>query len=260
MNVPIIVTAGRLPLNLEVPPYALFQAIRNRMKGYLRGDSLLTGDAVSTSRPLSDIGPYFNGASWEFWDPASSSYAPEVHKLDGQTPNVAVTFASNPTAARLVYLQDKSGTMLFVNDIYVPRALVILLKAPYVIDWGRSNDFMCLLHENTAFTMVGSKEGQEISVATRNDGTAFTVSWPSFVVWPAGIQPSMVPSQAGQSHLVEWKFININGVIYGEQCATVSQANPSNTVFIGGTDTSSGKEQNLGFHSNPSSNINNPIP
>ncbi len=251
---PITKTVGNLPLNFSGTPKQLFQAIVRRIRGTVDTGNLLIGDTTSTTAPTSDVGPWFDGKQWWFWNVTLSAYTSEVHHIDGIN-NLTATFIANPTAQRLVYVPDKDGTLLMVNDIYVPRAMIILVNEPLTIDWSVSNNFMHRLQNNARFYMVGSKEGQRISVFVQNASTAFSANWPPEILWPAGLETIMPTSQAGQSHMAEFKFVNINGSIFGECASITTQASPANTVFVGGSTTTTGQEPSTGFHSSASSPV-----
>ncbi len=250
---PISLSVGNLPLNFEGTADELFQAMRLRMKGIADATGILTGNTVSITAPISNVGPWFDGKMWWFWNNTMLSYTPEVHRLDGPNPDINTTIKATPTKSRLVFIQDKSGEMLLVNDIYVPRAMVILNSLPLTIDWSKSNDFIHVLKANSRIFMVGFREGQEIRAYVYNSATAFSCNWPIYTLWPGGIEPTMPVSQAGQSHCAEFTFVSLNGLLYGELTSVSIQSATANTVFVGGSDTSTGKEPSSGFHSQPTS-------
>lgn len=234
MILPLDLTCGNLPLNFSVGDdyEAYYRAIRNRLRGVISDDKVITG-TTSAFRPGVNIGPWLRPdpavsgprPPLEWWSWIDGGYKPMPYKIGSLAHSI--TLEADPTANLAQTLQNKSGTVALLYDIYVPRPTIILSGATPAITWSAADMFVYRLTANATPTFAGMVGGDRILIAVQNNSTKFTITYPSTVKWPGGTPPVQPVGTAGVNAVGLWDFRHIHGNVYGTlRGSTVASPTP----------------------------------
>ena len=163
--------------------------------------------------PTTNIGLYLSDSgTFRYWN--GTQYVPVVTKVGSAL--YSATLAATITAARTVTLQDKSGTLAYLDDVYNPRNTIILTGTPITLDWSVTFAYYTSISSNITVKSTNSLAGQEMALVVASSGT-YTVGFPSTFVWPGGTAPIQTPSGTDL-----YLLRNIAGTVYGEQIKNLS--------------------------------------
>jgi hypothetical protein len=188
------------------------------LHGHIADTQVLAGQ-IGGAQPTTNVGPWLNNDVWYVWNGAE--YVPTSVKVGGagytvqlSSPTTVGTGLSTTLSSNVQTLQDKSGTVALLDDVYTGRAVTVLTGTTPTIDWSQGHNFFELLTGNTTIKVANSIDGQKIVVALRNSGTSYTVTWPSSIFWTGGSAPTQTASKTDL-----YVLRNIGGSIFGKQTA-----------------------------------------
>lgn len=202
--------------------------LRNVYNSLVQNISATIDDTVlaGTENPMSDQSdnaPWFDGSGWNVFDPSINDYKSTRVQVG------SISLSAAPSANRLQQLQNKSGTVALLDDVYGIRPTITLQEGLVSVDWNIATSFRVILSGNrtSSFYMMNSMPGMRIKLLIVNSGTNQVVgAWDSNINWPAGTAPSMPASTPGAAKSLLVIIRNINGTLYGE---SVSQEQKSLT-------------------------------
>ena len=192
----------------------IYRALSQNLTGTI--DNTVLPAVVDPTQERSHFAPWLNGSTWYVWDADINGYKPAVVFAD------KVKLDASPTANRIQTLQNKSGTVATLDDVYKIRDTVVLLEGLVSVDWDKGIMFQCTLNgkRQSAFYMAHSKPGMKIKLQIINKGTNQTVgAWDAAIKWPANTAPTVPASKPGTSNSIIVTLENINGTIYGDSSA-----------------------------------------
>lgn len=235
---PLEITSGNLPSNYQGDFDDYFTAVQNRLKAVVPDNQVLTGYMGDTA-PNVDIGPWFSVNYWKSW--YSGTYKPSVYSAGYP---YSVSLRANVSANRTQTVQDKSGVVALLYDVFVPRPTVILSGPNPNIDWSLGENFIYRMPGNATFTMTNGKDGKTILLALQNNATAYITAYPAFVIWPGGSVQQPDAGSAGKNATTLFLFffqtiIRLGSplnIIYGYKIGG-STSNPSTVVDTDPNDT-----------------------
>lgn len=218
--IPLDIQGGKLQLNFEPTPSEYYVALASRIRGKISGEEIILGSSESTE-PIYDAGPWITEKSWRYWDEETVRY---IATLDTVSGLFRQKVSAAPTANRKQYLPNQSGTVAYLLDAYVPRETVLLTPAANTtIDWSVSNTFLGRLDQNTTIFSSNESDGQKITICLINNGTEYTVTWPSGIFW-VGADPTQPIATAGQT---------VVGVYVIRRCPAVTPGANAFGEFLG---------------------------
>jgi hypothetical protein len=195
-TLPVDKYVGRLPVNYTQPrPNQFFRDVINRLRLRVTDDNVILGYTdvthATTPPPGFNMGPFygrplFDSAKWQFWSDPIGRYTWELHQVR-DTSGFTVTLAA-PGLTLPFYeqnLEDASGDVAMLTDIYVPRETIFFdsTSGAVTIDATTSYDFYGKLNANTAFTVSMPGNSMHVTVGVANIGTQFTATWTPAIKW-----------------------------------------------------------------------------
>jgi hypothetical protein len=195
------------------------QDFQNRFLANLHGtiqDTAVLIGQVGGSKPTSNIGPWLNTDIWYIWN--GDDYVPTTIKIGGNQYTVTLTnefaqeFGIIPDKVQT--LQDKTGVIALMSDIFQGRPTVILTGTTPTIDWNVSNSFSHILPGNSTYKITNVQDGLEVAIAVKNTGTSYTATWPSTIFW-AGTTPPTQTANKTDMYILK----GIGGSVFARQIA-----------------------------------------
>jgi hypothetical protein len=212
-------TSDPLPVDFQGTLEDFRTRFITNLRGTISRTQVLVGQ-IGGSEPLSNIGPWLNIDTWYVWN--GSDYVPTTLKVGNSTYQVTLsnefTGVKGIVPDKVQTLQDKSGVIALLSDVYEGRPSIIMGYDPpgvSTLDWGAGSHFFLLLTSNTTIKSINMLDGQDVIVAIRNAASSFTVTWPTFIFWTGGTPP--VQSVTNKTDL--YILSNIGGSVFGRQIA-----------------------------------------
>lgn len=207
-RLPLSAKVGKLPFNYEFIPSLYRKLFLQRARFYFSGEDVFLGSTESTE-PLRNTGAWFTSGSLYAWRESIAKYTPAdigfVNEVTsgGATRAFGMSIVAAPTEGRILTLPDSDGTALLVTDVTVPKETVTLTGTTPTIDASLSNNFFLTLEGDTTIQpLENMTSGKKIRIGIANNGTAYTVTWPSAgtdeIKWPVSpshTQPTSAPGQ-----------------------------------------------------------------
>lgn len=189
----------------------VYKALGQNISGSI--DEVVLPAVADPNFDKSHFAPWFDGSAWNVWDRDGSTYKPTTSVIGN------VTLSSTPTANRVQLVQNKSGTIALLDDVYKIRPSITLQEGLVSVDWDIASQFRVILSGNrqSVFYMQHSKAGMTIGITVINSGTNQVINaWDAAIKWPAATPPTMPASNSGYAKALRVTLRNINGTIYGD--------------------------------------------
>lgn len=221
---------GALSPNFNGSPQEFASAIAAGLTVDLDLDSVVITGQVAGTEPTTNIGLWFPPVSGSTtspsgliyaWNSGSAKYLPAplvAGQLIGST--IYLTqLQSTSTADRIQKLPDKNGTIALLSDISTGTGTKTLSGGSVTVNWEDRKTAYITLTSNCTITLSGTPtDDQWQDFWIENNITAYTVTWPATVIWPAGTAPTQTTAGAGERRIdhIRLYHVGIGGTIFGE--------------------------------------------
>lgn len=214
-----LIPVPNTPFNGDIAE--LLSLLASHLTGTLDNGAFL-GQSGGTE-PMTDIGIWLNGFTWEGWSDLDGKYLPFPVKAGAINNGVLYTTTLQSGAASAditLNLPDEDGqTLATLINVFTPTPTKTVTGGAIGIDWSAHTRYYGVLNANATISdSVAPTDGQIVDIWLENPASAtWTVTWPATDVPVGGSFPTQTVGTSGHRKIDHYRRFCVGTTVFLEK-------------------------------------------